>query len=211
MFGARTIPEPIGLWPVPWPFPADAHVALWLDGSTAGAAIARALSATGTRWTALVARYPELPAPAVAAARRQAEGAGGVREVESMARFIEPAGWAGAFQAARHEGATWILAPLTVDEATPPLPLRLAAAEQALITWGLSGVRAPLLGWSPTEVARLALALEVDWPSTWDCRQPIICGLCPGCRGRARAFKQLGQADTGRGGPSQPLASEPSR
>ena len=85
--------------------------------------------------------------------------------------------------------------PSTSDEAEPPLPIRLHAAENALLTNGLDGLWAPLLGWEPVEVGRLALALGVPFAHTWDCETEPACGICPGCQGRMRVFKQLGMPD----------------
>jgi hypothetical protein len=104
-------------------------------------------------------------------------------------------GWAKAGRAARDSGAVHLVLPSRVDTDEPPLPIRLHAAESALGSFGLEALWAPLVGWEPVETFRFALALGVPFEATWDCREDVVCGECDGCRGRVRAFKQLGMRD----------------
>jgi 7-cyano-7-deazaguanine synthase in queuosine biosynthesis len=85
--------------------------------------------------------------------------------------------------------------PSRADDAEPPLPIRLHAAETALRAGGLEALWAPLVGWASTDTFRLALALGVAFEDTWDCRHDVVCGQCEGCAGRVRALKQLGMRD----------------
>ncbi|MNS30257.1 7-cyano-7-deazaguanine synthase [compost metagenome] len=191
---AKTTPSPVGAWPGPLPF-ESARVAVWLDGTTASGAIACALTQAGIDWVGLVDAHRPARArsAAEALARRLAResvpaaSGGGVTTLS---------GWSTAGQAAIAAQATWLVLPVTHDaEPGLPLPLRLHAAETALSAHGLDGLWAPLLGWEPVAVARLALGVGVDVNLTWDCAEESACGHCAGCMGRARAFKQLGMPD----------------
>jgi hypothetical protein len=167
---AKTTPSAVGPWPGPIPF-GDARAAVWLDRTTASAAVASWLTQAGVDWVAL-------------------EG--------NCATMETPVDWATAGQAAIDQGARWLVVPVTEDDGDIPLPLRLHAAETALRTYGLDGLWAPLLGWNAVEIGRLALALGVDFAETVDCLLGTRCGDCDGCRDRVRMFKQLGMADPAR-------------
>lgn len=191
---AKTTPSPVGAWPGPLPF-ESARVAVWLDGTIASGAIAWALTHAGIDWVALIdaRRATRGQAGAEAQARRL-----GVQSVltDSGSGLTTLPGWSAAGQAALTAQATWLVLPVTHDaEPGLPLPLRLHAAETALLAHGLDGLWAPLLGWQPVAIARLALGVGVPFDLTWDCAEEPACGNCPGCLGRARAFKQLGLPD----------------
>ncbi|MFN3432245.1 MAG: 7-cyano-7-deazaguanine synthase [Candidatus Sericytochromatia bacterium] len=168
---------------------------MWLEGTIASGAVATALTHAGTDWVGLVdARRPaRARAAAEALARRlgadcaTTDAGGGVTTLT---------GWSSAGQAAIAAGTTWLVLPVTHDaEPGPPLPLRLHAAETALLAHGLDGLWAPLLGWEPVAIARLALGVGTPFELTWDCERDAACGICAGCVGRIRAFKQLGMPD----------------
>lgn len=194
-FMARTTPRPVGPWPEPFPF-GDARAAVWLDGSTAGAAIAHWFHAAGANWLALVDELAPPPAREAAQAQARRLGVPLIHERAGTA-VTTPVGWARAGEAAIAQQARWLVVPATRDDAEVPLPLRLHAAETALIAYGLEGLWAPLLGWKPVELGRLALSLEVPLAETVDCLDGSRCGACAGCRGRLRMVKQLGMADPG--------------
>lgn len=83
---------------------------------------------------------------------------------------------------------------LRPGEAPVPLALQLRAIEAVLAPWGPLTVWAPLAGLDFLAVARLALALGVDFAHTWDCVAEAACGRCAPCAARARAWRQLGIA-----------------
>lgn len=191
---AKTTPSPVGAWPGPLPF-GEVRVAAWLDGTIASGAIASALSGAGIDWVGLVDTHR--PARAQTAAEALARRLGATTHgVDPAASVTTLAGWSTAGQAALAAEAAWLVLPVTHDaEPGPPLPLRLHAAETALVAYGLGGLWAPLLGWEPVAIARLALATSVPFELTWDCEAEAACGHCAGCLGRTRAFKQLGMPD----------------
>jgi 7-cyano-7-deazaguanine synthase in queuosine biosynthesis len=192
---AKTTPSPIGAWPAPIPF-GEARTALWLDGSTAGAAIAHWLTQAGANWVALIDHSDRHPSRARDAAEALAASLGvSTHPVEVEGPVTTPLGWAKASHVGLEAGATWLVLPTVTDAGEPPLPLRLHAAETALMAHGLSGLWAPLLGWDGLAVGRLALALGVPFDQTWDCEADTACHQCAGCRARARTFKQLGLPD----------------
>jgi hypothetical protein len=192
---AKTTPSPVGAWPAPIPF-GTARAALWLDGSTAGAAIAHWLTQAGADWVGLIDASPHHTGRAREAAGAIA-AALGVRAhpVAAEGPVTTPLGWAKASQVGLAAGATWLVLPAIGDDGEPPLPLRLHAAETALLAHGMAGLWAPLLGWDGLAVGRLALALGVPFAHTWDCEADTACHQCAGCRARARTFKQLGLPD----------------
>jgi hypothetical protein len=207
---AKTTPNPVGAWPAPIPF-REARAALWLDGSTAGAAIAHWLTQAGADWVALIDHSDHRPGPrapqgfgtpagsftrARTAAQALAASLGvSVRPVVAEGPVTTPLGWAKAAQIGLDAGATWLVLPTLAGGGEPPLPLRLHAAETALNAHGIAGLWVPLLGWDTLAVGRLALALGVPFGHTWDCEADATCGRCAGCRERARMFKQLGIPD----------------
>lgn len=192
---AKTTPSPVGAWPAPIPFGA-ARAALWLDGSTASAAIAHWLTHAGTDWLALIDHGDHRPPRARAAADALASALGvSARPVVAEGPVTTPLGWAKAFHVGAAAGASWLVLPATADDGATPLALRLHAAETALIAQGLGGLWAPLLGLDDLAVGRLALGLGVPFALTWDCEADTACQQCAGCRGRARTFKQLGFPD----------------
>jgi 7-cyano-7-deazaguanine synthase in queuosine biosynthesis len=168
---------------------------VWLDGSTASGAIACALSHAGVDWVGLV--DAQRPARARSAAEALARRLGVQRLVTDPGGGVTTlSGWSRAGQAAIAARAGWLVLPVSRDtEPGMPLPLRLHAAETALLAHGLDGLWAPLLGWEPVAIARLALGAGVPFELTWDCDVDAVCGRCAGCEGRARAFKQLGLPD----------------
>jgi 7-cyano-7-deazaguanine synthase in queuosine biosynthesis len=192
---AKTTPSPVGAWPAPIPF-GQARAALWLDGSTAGAAIAHWLTQAGVDWVALIDDGPPHPTRAREAARAIAGSLGvSAHPVTAEGPVTTPLGWAKAAHVGQEAGATWLVLPTLADENEPPLPLRLHAAETALVTHGMAGLWAPLLGWDTVAVGRLALALGVPFTHTWDCVADTACHQCAGCVARERMFKQLGLPD----------------
>lgn len=192
---AKTTPSPVGAWPAPIPF-GSARAALWLDGSTAGAAIAHWLTQASADWVALIDHADDRPQLARDAAGAIAAGLGvSARPVAAEGPVTTPLGWAMAAHVGEAAGATWLVLPTVEDDGEPPLPLRLHAAETALNAHGMAGLWAPLLGWDGLAVGRLALALGVPFAHTWDCVADTACHQCPGCRERDRTFKQLGLRD----------------
>jgi 7-cyano-7-deazaguanine synthase in queuosine biosynthesis len=189
----KTTPRAVGPWPAPIPI-GDARAAVWLDGTIASALIAHWFTQAGARWVALVDQHR--PARARAAAEAVARHLGAdVQLVDPEGPVSAPLGWARAAHAAIAADARWLVLPVTGDDLEPPLPIRLHAAESALTAHGLTGLWAPLLGWDPVALGRLALALGVRFEDTWDCVTEPACGRCPGCLERARLFKQLGIED----------------
>lgn len=192
---AKTTPSVVGAWPAPIPF-GTARAGVWLDGSTASAAIAHWLSQAGCDWVALIDHGAHRPTRAHALAQALATALGApTRVVVAEGPITTPLGWAKAATVGMASGATWLVLPALSDDAEPPLPLRLHAAETALVAQGLAGCWAPLLGWDGIAVGRLALALGVPFALTWECEGETACHQCRGCRERERAFKQLGMAD----------------
>lgn len=176
----------IGAWPTPPPF-AD-RAALWLDGGLESAVAAQWLSRLPSGWVALV------PASAPPEARAIAEAlAAPVVPLPVPGPLSGLAAWGAASEAALAAGASWLATGLTTDGLEPPLPLRLFALETAIMAHGLQGLYAPLLGYTPIELGRLALALGVPLERTRDCA--AACGGCLACRRRAELFKQLGMSD----------------
>lgn len=190
---AKTTPSLNSHWPAPPPF-VGVPAAVWLDGTMASAAIAHALTQANRSWVALVDE--SRPARALEAAIATAGHLGvSVRLVDPEGPITAPVGWAMAAREAQAAEAPWLVLPVRQDTLEPPLALRLHAAETALLVHGLDGLWAPLLGWDAIAVARLALALGVPFEETWDCEAEAVCGACPGCVERQRAFKQLGMPD----------------
>lgn len=190
---AKTTPRPVGPWPGPIPFTGQ-RAALWLDGTTAGAAIAHWLHAAGVDCLALVDDLAPMPAREAAEAQARRLNVP-CAHVDAGTAVTTPVGWALAGQAAIAHHAGWLVVPATTDPADVPLPIRLHAAETALVAYGLSGLWAPLIGWEPVAIGRLALGLDVPFAETVDCLLGTRCGDCEGCRGRLRMVKQLGMAD----------------
>jgi hypothetical protein len=161
----------------------------------ASGAIACALSHAGIDWVGLVdARRPARARSAAEALARRLGVQSAMTDPGSGVTTLS--GWSVAGQAAIAAQATWLVLPVPHDaEPGMPLPLRLHAAETALLAHGLDGLWAPLLGWEPVAIARLALGVGAPFDLTWDCAEDSACGHCAGCLGRARAFKQLGLPD----------------
>ncbi|MFP5501362.1 MAG: 7-cyano-7-deazaguanine synthase [Candidatus Sericytochromatia bacterium] len=178
----------IGPWPSPPPFTADARAALWLDGGLESAVAAYMLDRAGLTWLALLPAGAPEEAMAIAAAL----GAPTVT-LPVAGPLPRLSAWAAASEAAAAEGARWLVTGLSESPGEPPLPLRLLAVETAIRAHGLEGVYAPLLGYTPIEVGRLALALGVPFERTRDCR--ASCGECEACRRRALTFHHLGMVD----------------
>lgn len=178
----------IGPWPSPPPFTADALAALWLDGSLDSTVAAHLLDRAGRQWLGLVPAGAPVEAMATAAAL-------GAPTVALPAAGPMPrlSAWAAASEAASGAGARWLVTGLSESPGEPPLPLRILAIETAVRAHGLEGVYAPLLGYAPIELGRLALALGVPFDRTRDCQ--AACGDCEACRRRALMFRQLGMAD----------------
>lgn len=187
---ARTTPDRRGPWPGLPPYPPDAVLAVWLDGTLASAVAAGWVARGPNPWHAIAARIDGRPTRGYRAAIGLAHALG--REpitLDTPAPFTEPAGWALAHQAARIEDASWLVTGATGAS------LELAAADAALEATGFGGIWAPLFGEEAVHLARLALALEIPLSLTWDCREESACGICPGCLQRVKAFNQLGMPD----------------
>ncbi|HEY9722144.1 MAG TPA: 7-cyano-7-deazaguanine synthase [Oscillatoriaceae cyanobacterium] len=184
---------PIGPWPAPPDWPRGAAAALCLDGSLASATLGGWLTACGRDWIGLLVSSPGTPARAFEAARRMA-GDRPTLACPLPAPLATPAGWALAAHVARGAEASWLaLAPR--DDGEKPLPLRMAAADEALRADGFGGIYAPLWGYEPVALGRLAIALGVPFEDTWECREEARCGACPGCVERASMFRALGIHD----------------
>lgn len=163
-------------------------MALWLDGSLESAVAAHLLSRLPNGWVALVPAAAPVEAQAVAEAL-----AAPIALLPVPGPLAGLTAWGAASEAALAAKAAWLVAGLSADDAEPPLPLRLFALETAIMAHGLQGLYAPLLGYTPIELGRLALALGVPLERTRDCA--AACGGCLACRRRAELFKQLGMSD----------------
>lgn len=153
--------RPLGLWPAPPAGDAAERLAVVLDGTLASAVAAATAVRMGRPAVGLIAAPP-------GAAEHAAMAMAAALELPCLAlpepRFAwsEPAGWGALVQAASGAEARRLVLPATRDEAEPPLPWRLAALDQAAQAFGLAGIWAPLIGYSPAEVARLGVAVGVS-------------------------------------------------